>query len=143
MSKIGELFKLANVNDDGTSKRLTNVDFLASAREIWEQTLPEGITVEIAEAVHKHDHDFSQKLARALTANTYTNGKDPKFHITSCFDATEVLELPGELSIRVNVFSVKTPEMNYLAGYAEYQAPKMQYTETVIDKNHPVDIWDF
>ena len=143
MSKIGELFKLANVNDDGTSKRLTNVDFLASAREIWEQTLPEGITVEIAEAVHKHDHDFSQKLARALTANTYTNGKDHKLNITGGFDATEVLELPGELSIRVNVFSVKTPEMDYLAGHAEYQTPKMQYTETVIDKNHPVDIWDF
>lgn len=143
MSKIGELFKLANVNDDGTSKRLTNVDFLASAREIWEQTLPEGITVEIAEAVHKHDHDFSQKLARALTANTYTNGKDPKLDITSGFDATEVLELPGELSIRVNVFSVKTPETEYLAGQAEYLAPKMRYSETVIDKNHPVDIWDF
>lgn len=29
MSKIGELFKLANVNDDGTSKRLTNVDFFS------------------------------------------------------------------------------------------------------------------
>lgn len=143
MSKIGELFKKANTNDDGSPKKLSSEDFIATSLQIWEQTLPEGITVEIAEAVHKHDHDFSQKLARALTANTYTNGKDPKLHITSGFDATEVLELPGELSIRVNVFSVKTPEMDYLAGHAEYQAPKMRYTETVIDKNHLVDIWDF
>ncbi len=36
MSKIGKLFKKANINDDGTPKKLESEVFLASAREIWE-----------------------------------------------------------------------------------------------------------
>ena len=78
-----------------------------------------------------------------MTAITYTNGKDPKLHITSGFDATEVLELPGDLTIRANAFAVKTPLMDYICGYTEFQTPSVNRAEAVIDKNNPVDLWDF
>lgn len=143
MSKIGELFKKANVNDDGTSKKLDSESFLASSREIWEQTLPEGITAEIAAQVHLHDQSFARKFSHAITARTYETGKESKVTIAKGIEAVEALELPGDLTIRGNVFTVKTPQIDYICGYIEFQTPSVNKAGVIIDKNNPGDLWDF
>ena len=143
MSKIGKLFKKANINDDGTPKKLESEVFLASAREIWEQTLPEGITAEMAAQVHLHDQTFARKFSHAIAARTYETGKESKVTIAKGIEAVEVLELPGDLTIRANAFTVKTPQMDYICGYTEFQTPSVNKAEAVIDKNNPGDLWDF
>jgi hypothetical protein len=42
-----------------------------------------------------------------------------------------------------NAFTVKTPQMDYIFGYTEFQTPSVNKAEVVIDKNNPGDLWDF
>lgn len=133
----------ANVNDDDTPKKLESEVFLASAREIWEQTLPEGVTVEMAAKVHLHDQDFSQKFSRAVAARTFDTGKESKISIANGVEAVETLELPGNVFIKANAFSVLTPKLDYLVGYTDLYLPCENKAGAIIDKNNPGNLWDF
>ena len=140
MSKIGELFKKANVNDDGTSKKLDSESFLASSREIWEQTLPEGITVEMATQVHLHDQEFAWAFGHAVVARTHEMGKKSKRRGVEAF---EKINLPGDLTVNTTVIDAHTLETDCIAGQVDLRSTSRGGTEIVVDKNHPGDLWDF